>query len=134
MTGLRPFALGAVLAVAACSGAGAYGSPSGPVIGTKNVTLQNLAFSPANVRPDGSGHVVWTWNDDTVTHSIIFEDTSITGSGDKTTGTFTRTFTVAGTYRFRCTHHSTAFGEGMHGTVIVGSAAPPDTGGGGYGY
>lgn len=122
------------LAVAACNGAGAYGSPGGPTIGTKNVTIQNATFLPANVHPDASGHVVWTWNDDTVTHNVTFEDSTITGSGDRTTGTFTGTFLVTGVYRFRCTHHSTAFGEGMHGTVVVGAVAPPDTGGGGYGY
>lgn len=124
----------ALLLLAACSGAGAYGPGPGPTIGTKNVSIVNYSFTPALVRPDSAGHVVWTWNGDTVTHNVTFEN-AITGSGDKTSGTFTGTFLTTGTYRFRCTHHSTDFSSGMHGTVIVGSVAPPDTGtGGGYGY
>lgn len=133
MTGLRPLALGAVLALGACNGAGAYGSPGGSSVGTKNVSVTNDAFTPVTVRPNDAGLVVWTWNSGGVVHHIVFEDTTIASPGDQSSGTFSHTFTTPGTYRYRCTIHSTAFGSGMHGTVVLGVAAPPDTGGG-YGY
>jgi plastocyanin len=128
-----PAGVPALLLLVGCNSTGSYGGPSDPYIGTKDVSIVNYAFTPATVRPDSAGHVVWTWNGDTVTHNVTFEG-AITGSGDRNSGTFTGTFLNPGTYRFRCTHHSTAFGSGMHGTVVVGVAAPPDTGGGGYGY
>lgn len=129
----RTFVVGAfVLAVLACNGVD-YGAPTNSNIGTRNVTIKDSAFKPGTVRPDTLGQVVWTWSDGGVAHNVTFEDTTIGNSGDQTAGTFTRTFVTPGTYRFRCTNHSTAFGSGMHGTVVIGVAAPPDTGGG-YGY
>lgn len=122
-----------LLAMLACNSITPTGAING-TIGNRNVTIKDTAFTPVQVRPDSLGHVVWTWSDGGVTHNVTFED-SIPGSGDQTTGTFTQTFLTPGVYRFRCTHHSTAFGSGMHGAVIVGVTAPPDTTtGGGYGY
>lgn len=41
-------------------------------------------------------------------------------SGDLVMGVpFTHTFTTAGTYAYRCLHHSTSLTSGMVGTVIV---------------
>jgi plastocyanin len=116
-----------ILALTACSNYGnGYTSPG--TSGTGAVTLGAASFAPSTVYPDAGGLVTWTWNT-SVTHNITFE-TAITGSGDKNTGTFAHTFTTPGTYRFRCTIHSTAFGNGMSGSVIV-----PDPGtGGGTGY
>lgn len=119
--------------VAACTAAGYGTGPSNGDYGTGAVTVGASSFTPSNVRPDGSGHIVWTWGAN-VTHNIVFEDTTIAGSGSQSSGSFTRTFTTPGTYRFRCTIHSTDFTNGMHGVVAVGTAAPPDTGSGGYGY
>ena len=124
----------ATLLVAACNSSSSYG-PTGTTIGVGAVTVGNDVFTPATVRPDTAGVVVWTWNPGGVVHHIVFEDTTIAGSGDMSTGSISRTFHTNGLYPFRCTIHSTAFGNGMHGTVVVGVAAPPDTStGGGYGY
>lgn len=125
---------GAAAVLVACNSAGYGTGPSNPTIGTRDVSVGAESFDPANVRPDGSGNVVWTWNTG-VTHNIVFEDTTIAGSGNKSSGTFTRSFgSATGTFRFRCTIHSTNFTNGMHGAVLAGAAAPPDTGTGGYGY
>lgn len=124
----------AAATVAACSSYGNSYGPSNPTIGTGAVSLGAESFNPANVRPDNAGQVVWTWNT-SVTHNIVFEDTTIAGSGNQSSGSFTRNFSTAtGTFRFRCTIHSTNFTNGMHGAVLVGTSAPPDTGSGGYGY
>lgn len=119
--------------LSACSAGNSY-SPGGTTIGTKNVTVGNDFFSPANVRPDGSGNVIWTWDPGGVVHHIVFEDSTIAASDSMSSGTITRHFTADGLYRFRCTIHSTDFTNGMHGTVVVGAVSPPDTGSGGYGY
>lgn len=110
----------ALLLAAGCSGAYDYGTgPSmGGTPGTDSVNVTNNAFGPVTVHPDSNGNVVWTWKSAGVTHNITFEDASA-GSGDKSSGTFTKNFAAPGTYRYRCTIHSTAFGNGMHGSVVV---------------
>ncbi len=52
-------------------------------------------------------------------HNVTFED-GAPGSGDITGTSFQRNFAAAaaGTYRFRCTLHSTDFATGMVGRVI----------------
>lgn len=110
----------ALLLATACSSANGYGTgPSmGGAPGPDTVSVVNDAFTPSTIHPDGSGNVVWVWNSGGVTHNITFED-AITGSGDKSSGTFSKNFATPGTYRFRCTIHSTAFSNGMHGSVVV---------------
>lgn len=110
----------ALLLTAACSGANGYGT--GPTMGggaaSDSVSVVNNAFSPSTVHPDSSGNVVFVWASGGVTHNVTFEDASA-GSGDRSSGTFTKHFATPGTYRFRCTIHSTAYGNGMHGSVVV---------------
>jgi len=114
-----------ILALTGCSSYGnGYTSPG--TSGTGAVTVGAASFAPSTVAPDAGGLVTWTWNT-SVTHNITFED-AITGSGDKSSGTFSHTFSTPGTYRFRCTIHSTAFGSGMSGSVVVPAS------GGGTGY
>jgi plastocyanin len=63
--------------------------------------------------------MVWGFRDGP--HNVTFED-GAPGSGDVSSGTFQRDFTLAAaatTYRFRCTIHSAAdFTTGMVGRVI----------------
>jgi len=114
-----------LLALAACGGSNGYST--GPSMGgggggggstAGKVTVINDAFTPSTVHPDSLGSVVWTWNSGRVQHNVTFEG-AITGSGNKTSGTFAAIFTTPGTYRFRCTIHSTDFSSGMHGSVVV---------------
>lgn len=121
MATMTRYSLLALLALAACgySNDGYGGGPSmGGGNGTDSVVVSNNAFTPATVHPDIAGNVKWVWKSGGVTHNVTFEN-AINGSGDKSSGTFTVPFTTPGTYRFRCTIHSTAFGNGMHGTVVV---------------
>lgn len=98
-----------------CSSADGY---TGPTPSTGAVTVTADAFTPSTIRPGVGGVVTWTWNSAGVTHNIVFEDPT-GGASDRATGTFSRTFYVPGTYRYRCTIHSTEFGKGMSGQVIV---------------
>jgi len=96
-----------------------------------DVITSGTAFSPASLvlTPDdtiagGEGtatevSVVWQFNAQGGPHNVTFED-GTPGSGDKTTGTFERDFPVTpGTYRYRCTNHSSDFTTGMVGMVVV---------------
>jgi len=125
--------IGAVLAgvvlVAACGDQYGGGGGGGHTTGSDSVRVNNNNFAPVEVSADSNGTVVWTWNSGGTTHNITFED-AITGSGDKSSGTFSHTFASTGSYRYRCTHHSSSFTSGMAGVVVVGApadtVAPPD--------
>ena len=116
----------AVLLIAAvgCGYDDGYMAPGST--GTGDVTVGAASFTPTTVYPDNAGLVTWTWNPGGVTHNIIFETDTIPGAADQSAGTFSHTFLTPGTYRFRCTIHSTAFGSGMSGQVVV--LAPGDPG------
>ena len=107
-----------VVLVAACGDDYSTGGGGGNTSGSDSVRVNNNNFAPVEVTSDSTGQVVWTWNSGGTTHNITFED-AITGSGDKSSGTFTHTFAAPGTYRYRCTHHSSNFTSGMHGSVVV---------------
>jgi plastocyanin len=80
-------------------------------------------FVPSHVSVARGNTVAWFWcNDglnDPATHKVTFED----GEGESKTmiwGWHLRTFTEAGTYRFRCTLHSNSFTAGEEvGTIVV---------------
>jgi plastocyanin len=113
---IGPLVAGVLLA-AACGddyGGGGDGDPSG----SDTVRVNNNNFSPVEVTADSTGKVVWIWNSGGTTHNVTFED-AITGSGEKSSGSFTHTFAAPGTYRYRCTHHSSGFTSGMRGAVVV---------------
>jgi plastocyanin len=125
----RTFHLVLMIAVGACSGYGdAYMGPSST--GTGAVTVGSASFVPGTVYPGADSLVTWTWNSGGVTHNLVFEDTTIVGPGDRNSGSFSHKFTVDGTYRYRCTIHSTSFTSGMVGKVIF---PDPGTGAGGGG-
>jgi plastocyanin len=92
---------------------------------TVNVSLPNgvgnsqgLNYAPASVTVAKGGKVTWT-NNDPVPHTVT--STSVpSGAGSFDSGnmnanaTYTVTFTVDGTYQYKCSYH-----PWMHGTVIV---------------
>ena len=109
---------GALLLAACDSGYSTSYGGGGGTTGNDSVHVSSNHFSPTSVTADSTGTVVWTWNSGGTAHNVTFED-AITGSGDKTSGTFSHTFVAPGTYRYRCTHHSSNFTSGMHGEVVV---------------
>ena len=102
------------LVFAACSEDVA--GPGGP----GRITVTNNFFSPASTNPDAADSVIFTWSSGGVLHSVVWEDLTA-GSGQIGTGVHVRDFSgeAPGTYRFRCDIHSTTFGSGMSGQIVV---------------
>lgn len=125
----------AVVTLAACGGSGGgYNTDPGssgnnpppppPPSGSSNtVTLQATSFSPTTISVNAGTTVTWEWapcTDDGYggtcpTHAVTFDDGSNIASATQSTGTFTRTFATAGTYKYHCAIH----GATMSGQVVV---------------
>lgn len=92
------------------------GLPAAPQ--TVDVTISNFSFNPAEVTVKAGTTIVWT-NQDNVGHTVT-SDTGLFDSGILNNGgTFSFTFTQAGTYPYYCRPHGGAGGVGMSGKVIV---------------
>jgi plastocyanin len=74
-------------------------------------------FDPASITVTSGSTVTWTWLGGN-THNVTFEDGQ-GSSGTQTSGTHSRTFAAAMTFRYRCTIHSSNFSSGMVGQVVV---------------
>jgi plastocyanin len=123
---------------AACSGGGGSGGsggnsniPTDPTGGSNNsggtnrslsVTVGNNSYAPASTTVPRGSSVQWTWNtctgdgysqDECVQHTVTFDDGPTSQLQDR--GTFSRTFSAAGTYKYHCTFHGLA----MSGEVKV---------------
>ena len=112
---------GMILAMGAgCGGSGsAYGNtgPTGsgnpPGGSTSNaIGVGDNFFSPAATTVPAGTTVTWTWNGSSQ-HNVTFDDGA--KSATQASGTYSRTFTTAGSYAYHCTVHGTA----MSGTVNV---------------
>jgi plastocyanin len=120
--------LSAFLTLLACSG---DDGPSEPTDGEADasVAVQNNLFNPSAVTVPVNGTVAWQWNSGGVAHNVTFADGST--SGDRTSGSFERTFSTAGAFNYQCTIH-----PGMAGRVDVassgGGGGGGDDGGGDY--
>ena len=81
---------------------------------TTSVNVQNFAFNPSSIRVviGVNNTVTWT-NHDSVAHTVTADDGSFNGNLT-VGGTFTHTFTVAGTYAYHCNIHTY-----IKATVIV---------------
>ena len=120
----------AMISVAACGGSGGgttapkNNQPPGntpPPAGGISVT--NNAFSPGSKTVTAGSAVNWSWNTCTggdgytgqtcVDHSVTFDDGTTSAIQDQ--GSYTRTFTAAGTYAYHCSVH----GALMTGTITV---------------
>lgn len=76
------------------------------------VTIENFAFSPAELTVPAGTTVVWT-NNDSGQHTVVGDDDLSSprlGQAD----TYEHTFTTAGTYAYACGIHPS-----MRGTVVV---------------
>ena len=102
------------------------GTPGGTPVSTSNsVVIANDAFSPGTLEVPVGTTVTWQWKscDDTgyggygtcVSHNVTFDDGSGIASSTQSTGTFSRAFTAAGTYKYHCVIH----GASMSGVVTV---------------
>jgi plastocyanin len=103
----------------------AFGSPASGGSGataskTKRVGVRDNSFTPRTTRVAVGGKVTWTWKgvgDHNVTFRSVPSGASKRRAKTRSSGTFTRSFTKKGTYRYVCTIHEAG---GMTGRVIAG--------------
>jgi plastocyanin len=127
----------AIVLVAACGGAasdttsstntGTPTNPGGTAANPNTVSLIDSSFSPTSITVKVGSTVTWQWStcSDTssgygyggacITHQISFDDGSGAQSPLQDQGTFNRTFTAAGTFKYHCLVH----GSQMSGQVVV---------------
>jgi plastocyanin len=86
-------------------------APAAPVRGNQ-VTIDGFAFEPASLTVTAGTTVTWT-NRDEEPHTVAASDGSFHSPGMGTGGTFTHTFSAAGTFDYVCSIHPM-----MHGTVV----------------
>jgi plastocyanin len=110
-----------VATTAGCGGGTKDTSPVSPQtpnpVATNAVSINDNSFSPEAAEVAPNTPVTWTWQG-AAQHNVTFEDGK-EASGTKVTGTHSRTFGTNGTYRYRCTIHSSSFTSGMVGSVVV---------------
>jgi plastocyanin len=128
MRNLSLLAVAAALVTLGCSGDDNPTQPSGGGNPTVEVGTPSggLSFNPTSITVPLNGTVTWNWNSGGVAHNVTFPDGS--NSGNKSSGSFQKTFPAAGTFNYICSIH----GAAMSGTVTVG-ASSGQTGGTGTG-
>jgi len=95
-------------------GGGADDEGGGGGGGGTEVSMEGIAFNPAEVSAGVGDTVTWT-NNDSVAHDVTADSFSSGAPGGMAAGdTFEHTFEEAGTFDYVCTVH-----PGMEGTVTV---------------
>jgi plastocyanin len=120
----------ALISAAACGGGYSSGPPTSQTPGNTTppsgaISVTNNAFNPDAKSVPVNTSVQWAWNSCTgdpyggtqtcVSHNVVFDDGS-GSSGLKDQGTYSRTFSVAGTYNYHCSVH---VAQGMTGSITV---------------
>ena len=80
---------------------------------THNVTIQNFAFNQASITAKKGDTVVWT-NKDAMGHTVTGDNGGPTSQTIPANGTYSYTFTTAGTFMYHCAIH-----PAMTGNVMV---------------
>jgi plastocyanin len=128
-----------VIIFAGCGGAGAASNstPTGPTGGTPPtgggtppttnpnvVSIADQAFTPSTLTVPAGTTVTWQWPacDDTgsgyggyggcVTHNVTFDDGSNVASAIQSTGSFSRSFSTVGTFKYHCAVHGASVVSG----------------------
>ncbi|MFI6313151.1 plastocyanin/azurin family copper-binding protein [Nocardia fusca] len=97
-------AVGALFSLTACGDSGGE---------TVTVSVANMSYSPASVTIEKGQTVEWSFDDNGLPHDVVADDGAFE-SELLTEGSFTHTFTEAGTFTYHCTPHPM-----MIGTVVV---------------
>ncbi len=120
-----PLMLLPLAALLACGGGGSDSTGPGTTGGTSSggtvavattaVEMRNIAFNPPAIKVAAGAVVTWT-NNDAVNHNVTFDGGAVAASGTMAAGVAKALTmpTVAGTYAYHCTFHSS-----MTGTVQV---------------
>ena len=108
----RPMRL---LALCAISAAAVGGQVAASQASGKTVTLRNIAFAPKSLTIARGSTVTFAWRDGDTAHNVVSTGAKrFTPIGIRETGSRSRKFTKAGTYRYVCTLH-----PGMSGRITV---------------
>lgn len=103
------------MTAAAVSAAALGGQIAASTAAGRTVILKNIAFSPKKLSIPKGTKVTFAFRDDSTTHNVVSSGRARFRSiGDRSSGSPTRTFRRAGTYRYACTLH-----PGMSGRIIV---------------
>lgn len=105
----------APLALCAVALAVTGGAVSANAAGGKTVTLRDIAFSPKKLSIKRNTTVTFAFRDDTTAHNVISKGPKrFKNVGVRSSGSVSRKFTSAGTYRYVCSLH-----PGMAGQITV---------------
>lgn len=94
-------------------------NPPPPPNGAVSVDVVNRSYSPASISIDPGTTVIWG-NIDDRPHTVTARNGSFDSGIFDTGGSYSRTFSEAGTFEYFCTLH-----PDMVGVVVVGGAAEP---------
>jgi plastocyanin len=72
--------------------------------GANEVWIQGMAFNPASVTVTAGTTIKWT-NKDSITHTVTADDNSFDSGNIAANGTFSHTFSSAGTFTYHCKIH-----------------------------
>lgn len=112
--GIGAGALAVVVACDSSSSGGGYSTPaSTPATGSSQITINNFAFSPANLTVRVGQRVTVT-NKDSTPHTWTANDHSFDSGNLNTDASFSFVFSKAGTFGYICSIHPF-----MTGTVTV---------------
>jgi plastocyanin len=104
-----------LLALCAISATAVGGQVAASQASGRTVTLRNIAFAPKSLSIARGTTVTFQWRDDRTAHNVVSKGAKRFKSiGTRETGSASRTFTKAGTYRYVCTLH-----PGMSGRITV---------------
>ena len=106
-----------LLAICAIAAAAAVGQAAGvsQAASAKTVTLRDIAFSPKSLTVSRGATVTFRWRDGDTPHNVTSRGAKrFTSIATRESGSRSRTFTKAGTYRYVCTLH-----PGMAGRITV---------------
>ncbi len=97
---------------------GNYGGNNGGNTGggstSSSISVIDNAFNPSATTVAVGTTVTWTWSG-SASHDVTWDDGSNLHSATQSSGTYSRTFSAAGTYKYHCSVH----GAAMSGSVTV---------------
>lgn len=74
------------------------------------VSIANMAYTPATITVSAGTKITWM-NNDNMTHTVTADDESFDSGNIAPGSSFSRTFSVKGTFSYHCTIHPNMLGK-----------------------